>query len=88
MAHDDREALTVEECAKATGISRAAIYVHVGSGELPSIKLGRRRLVRRQALQDWLAMLEKQTAANDDVHQRDRAKASKARGQRGKGKEK
>jgi excisionase family DNA binding protein len=83
MAYDDKEALSVEECAKATGISRAEIYIHIGSGELASIKLGRRRLVRRQSLQDWLISLEQRTASNDDIHHRDRAKASKARGKRG-----
>ena len=84
MAYDDREALSVDECAKATGISRAAIYIHVTSGELPSIKLGRRRIVRRQALQAWLAALEWRTASNDDVHHRDREAACKARSKRGK----
>lgn len=84
-AYDDREALSVEQCAKATGVSRAEIYIHIGSGKLPSIKLGRRRLVLLQSLREWLAMLEQQTATNDDVHHRDRARAAKARGQRGQG---
>lgn len=78
-AYDDREALSVEECATATGISRAEIYVHIGSGKLPSVKLGRRRLVLLQSLREWLAMLERQTAGNDDLHHRDREAASKAR---------
>ena len=84
MPYDDREALSVKECAKAAGISRAGIYIHIGSGALPSIKLGQRRLVRRQSLQEWLTLLEQQTAGNDDVHHRDRAKASKARSKRAK----
>lgn len=70
--YDDRETLSVEQCAKITGISRAEIYIHIASGELPSIKLGRRRLVRCQTLREWLAMLEQRTASNDDLHHRDR----------------
>jgi hypothetical protein len=35
----------------------------MASGELPSIKLGKRRLIRRQAVLDWLARLEAQAVA-------------------------
>lgn len=90
MAYDDRrEVLSVEECAKETGISRAKLYEFIMRGgpmTLPTIKLGDRRLIRRQSLQEWLAMLEQHTAGNDDVHQRDREAASKARSKRGQGK--
>ena len=46
----DRLTLTVEEAAQLLGISRALGYELVARGELPSIRLGRRILVPRRAL--------------------------------------
>lgn len=37
------------------GVSRAEVYVLMGRGELPFVKLGRRRLVPKRALVDLLA---------------------------------
>jgi excisionase family DNA binding protein len=46
---------SVEETGLLLGISRAFAYELVARGELPAIKLGRRRLVPKAAL---LALLE------------------------------
>jgi excisionase family DNA binding protein len=54
--------LTVEDCVRATTLSRATIYKFIKTGELPSLKVGKRRLVRRQALSAWLARRERQTS--------------------------
>lgn len=43
--------LTVEQAAEAIGISRYLAYEAVRSGELPSIRIGRRILVPRPALE-------------------------------------
>jgi excisionase family DNA binding protein len=41
---------TVAETARLLGISRGAAYEGVASGEIPSIRIGRRLLVPRAAL--------------------------------------
>jgi len=46
----ERLTLTVEEAAMALGISRALAYESVRRGEIPHIKIGRRILVPRAAL--------------------------------------
>ncbi len=52
----DRLTLTVEEAAQLLGISRALSYDLEARGELPSIRLGRRIVVLRRALE---ALLER-----------------------------
>jgi len=63
-----REALSIEEAASAAGIGRTLLYELIGSGKGPAtIKLGRRRLIRREALEEWLKRLEVEQSAE---HQR------------------
>jgi excisionase family DNA binding protein len=50
----ERLTLTVEEAAAVLGISRAFAYEAVRRGEVPSIKIGRRVLVPRAALERML----------------------------------
>ena len=50
----------MEEAARRAGVSRTFLYEHIGSGQLPTIKLGKRRLVRLEALRAWLRHLEQQ----------------------------
>lgn len=45
----------MSEAARILGISRAHAYDCVRSGELPSITLGRRVVVPRQAIEELLA---------------------------------
>lgn len=54
MHSDNRLVLTVTEVAAALGISRAHAYELVAQGELPSLRLGRRIVVPRQALERLL----------------------------------
>ncbi|MEO1019366.1 MAG: helix-turn-helix domain-containing protein [Pseudomonadota bacterium] len=56
------EAVGVSEAARLAGIGRSTIYVAISSGALASVKIGKRRLVRMQALRDWLASLEAKAA--------------------------
>ncbi|HUQ38062.1 MAG TPA: helix-turn-helix domain-containing protein [Aestuariivirga sp.] len=46
----ERETVTVEEASKALGIGRNTAYEAVKSGEIPSIKIGKRRLISKAAL--------------------------------------
>jgi len=52
----DRSRLTlkVEEAAKILGISRGLAYQLANSGELPTLRFGRRLLVPRRALERML----------------------------------
>jgi len=47
--------LTVPEAGEMLGISRAQAYLMVKRGVLPVIKLGRRIVVPKVALEKWLA---------------------------------
>ena len=47
----ERLTLTVEEAGRLLGISRALAYELVARGELPSLRLGRRIVVPRRALE-------------------------------------
>jgi len=50
VAADDRLVFTVAEAGELLGISRALVYELVARGDLPVIRLGRRRLVPKVAL--------------------------------------
>ena len=61
VASAEPVAVSVGEAAKRLGISRAHLYGFVMSGELPSVLLGRRRVIALTALRAWL---EQRTAAS------------------------
>jgi len=47
--------MTVEQAAEALGISRSLAYEAVRTEELPSVRVGRRILIPRAALEEWLS---------------------------------
>ena len=49
--------LSVSEAQEFTRLSRSDIYARMERGELAYCKLGRRRLIPRRALIDWLKTL-------------------------------
>jgi excisionase family DNA binding protein len=51
---DTRLTLTVDEAARALGISRAFAYEAIKRGEIPHVRIGRRVLVPRGALERML----------------------------------
>ena len=51
---ETRLTLTVEQAAKVLGIGRQLAYERVKTGEIPVIKIGRRLLVPRRALEKLL----------------------------------
>lgn len=51
----DRMTLTVEEAAEILGVSRNSAYALARIGELPTIRLGRRLVVPKAALERLLA---------------------------------
>ncbi len=46
--------LTVTECAELLGIGRNSAYEAIARGEIPVVKIGKRLLVPRQALEKML----------------------------------
>lgn len=56
MTSQDSERLTVtvEEAAELLGIGRNSAYAAVDRGELPSVRIGRRLLIPRAALERML----------------------------------
>jgi excisionase family DNA binding protein len=55
---NDRLTVTVPEAARLLGVSRMSAYTAVRAGEIPSIRIGRRVLVPRLALERLLNMAE------------------------------
>ena len=52
---DGRLAYSVDEAARALGVSRELIHDQVRTGRLKSIKVGSRRIIGRQHIDDFLA---------------------------------
>ena len=51
----ERLTYTVPDVIAALGLSRPTVYNLINSGELPSLKVGKRRLIRAEALDRFLA---------------------------------
>ncbi|MGP8160455.1 MAG: helix-turn-helix domain-containing protein [Candidatus Dormibacteria bacterium] len=50
-----RRTLTIEEAARELGIGRSSAYAAARAGELPALRIGRRLVIPRSALEAWLA---------------------------------
>jgi len=57
---DDRLAVSPSEAARIAGIGRTTLYAAIGSGQLRSLKIGKRRLITIEALRKWLAAAEQE----------------------------
>lgn len=60
----DRLAYSPAEAAQSLGISRARLYQLLEDGSIPSLHLGRRRLIRHEALVGLLDRLEHGAASD------------------------
>lgn len=60
MNDGERLTLTVSETANLLGLSRNAAYQGVSTGEIPCVKVGKRILIPRLALEKMLAEAGKQ----------------------------
>lgn len=54
------ELVNIPDAARMASISRSKLYEFIGSGELPTVKLGTRRLIRLETLRAWIASKEMQ----------------------------
>ena len=59
--NETRFALSMPEAAKALKIGLSKLAELVADGEIASLKLGRRRLIRPLAIEDYLRQCEAQT---------------------------
>ena len=58
----ERLTYTVEEAARAIGVSRGLAYELVRRGDLRTVHVGRRVLVPRDAVRDFLGLSQEQAA--------------------------
>ncbi len=61
--NEGRQTFTVEEAAEILGIGRNSAYEAIRRGEIPALRLGRRLVVPRQALERLLRNSNSETAA-------------------------
>ena len=54
MSDQDRRTISVEEAGQLLGLSRASSYQAAATGELPTIRIGRRLLVSKAAIRKLL----------------------------------
>ena len=67
LAESDRLVFTVAEAGELLGISRAFAYELVARGELPVIRLGRRRLIPKRALLELVGMDPAASPGSDPI---------------------
>jgi len=48
-------AVSLDEAARLVGIGRTSLYAALAKGDLKSIKIGTRRLIKIEAIHEWLA---------------------------------
>lgn len=60
--HKERLTLTVEEAGRLLGLSRPSAYEAASRGDLPTIRIGRRLLVPKAALEKMLGERPRGTA--------------------------
>ena len=56
--------LSVDAGSQAIGVGRSIFYEMLLRNEIPSIKIGKRRLVSRRALEEYVTRRESEGAAN------------------------
>src|SRR5437879_10456359 len=61
---DSHDAFTVEEAGKILGLSRASVFAAAKRGDIPTIRIGKRLIVPRRALEKLLGIDEPNVAAD------------------------
>ena len=56
----DRISYGIGDAMELVGITRTALYQLISSGEIASIKVGKRRLITRRALEQFITRKEKE----------------------------
>ena len=63
----ERLAYSVDEAARLTGLSRDLLYDQMRRGNLDYIKIGRRRLITRQHLEQFLGITPRSPSSPDGI---------------------
>jgi excisionase family DNA binding protein len=66
MSMEKKLTISVPEMAQLLGISRMTAYAAVRDGTIPSLRIGRRVLISRAALDRWLAETNRGEAVPSD----------------------
>ena len=59
--------LKVEEVAEMLNLGRSKLYSYILSGELRSVKVGRRRLIPRDAVHEFVERLQQASSTGGDA---------------------
>jgi len=62
MVDQEPRAYSIRAFCAANGISRSQVYNEIKAGRLKRVKLGRKTLITREANDDWLRLLEAESA--------------------------
>ena len=54
-------AVSPDEAARLAGVGRTTLYVALAKGDLKSLKIGTRRLIKVTAIHEWLHQNEQRT---------------------------
>jgi len=59
---DDKLSYTLEQAAQATSMARSRLYQAIADKSLTTFMAGRRRMVSRKSLEEYVAKLERESA--------------------------
>jgi excisionase family DNA binding protein len=59
--------LSIDEAAKALSIGKTKLYAELAAGRIVGTKLGKRTLIKRENLNEYIANLEAYPSANQAV---------------------
>lgn len=57
----EKIAYSINEVCELAGVKRDLLYSEINAGNLPTLKIGRRRLIRHESLLTWIAERERLT---------------------------
>jgi len=57
----EKIAYSITEVCELAGVGRDLLYSEINSGNLSSVKIGRRRIIRSESLLAWIANRERAT---------------------------
>ena len=62
MVNNEKLVLNAGQVSKLLGLSRGSVYRGILTGEIPSVKVGKRLLIPRRSLEKWLAQEASESA--------------------------
>jgi excisionase family DNA binding protein len=59
--HHDRKTYTPDDLAQILGIARNSVYAALRNGGIPNVRIGRRFVIPKAAIESWFASIGQQT---------------------------